>query len=157
MNNSIVTLSTTKNKRPAQYDHYIAVDWSQKNMAIARSTQKSKHIHIQDVPSGLRDLKDYLCNLKGSKIITIEECPAAQWLYVELSDYVDKVLICDPYRNRLLFDGTKNDVLDAEKLCLLLRNGLLKEVYHTHNRLFELRKYVSAYEDIIRAGVRIKN
>ena len=39
MDESIVTLSTTKNKRPAQYDHYIAVDWSQKNMAIARSTQ----------------------------------------------------------------------------------------------------------------------
>jgi transposase len=157
MDESIVTLSTTKNKRPAQYDHYIAVDWSQKNMAIARSTQKSKHAHTLDLPSSLSDLKDYLFNLKGSKIITIEECPAAQWLYVELADYVDKVLICDPYRNRLLFDGAKNDVLDAEKLCLLLRNGLLKEVYHTHNSLFELRKYVSAYEDIIRAGVRIKN
>lgn len=157
MDESIVTLSTTKNKRPAQYDHYIAVDWSQKNMAIARSTQKSKHAHTVDLPSNLRDLKDYLYNLKGSKIITIEECPAAQWLYVELADYVDKVLICDPYRNRLLFDGAKNDVLDAEKLCLLLSNGLLKEVYHTHNSLFELRKYVSAYEDIIKAGVRIKS
>lgn len=157
MNNSIVTLSTTKNKRPAQYDHYIAVDWSQKNMAIARSSPKSKHVRTLDVPSELRDLKDYLSNLKGSKILTIEECPAAQWLYVELLDYVDKILICDPYRNRLLFDGAKNDVLDAEKLCLLLRNGLLKEVYHTHNSLFELRKYVSAYLDIIQTGVRIKN
>jgi hypothetical protein len=123
MNDNIVTLSSTKNKWPAQYDHYIAVDWSQKNMAIARSNQKSKQVHTVDVPSELRDLKDYLCNLKGSKILTIEECPAAQWLYVELSDYVDKVLICDPYRNRLLFDGAKNDVLDAEKLCLLLGMG----------------------------------
>src|ERR1035437_10803398 len=157
MNDNIVTLSSTENKRPAQYDHYIAVDWSQKNMAIARSNQKSKQVHTVDVPSELGGLKDYLSNLKGSKIITIEECPAAQWLYVELTDYVDKILICDPYRNRLLFDGTKNDVLDAEKLCLLLRNGLLKEVYHTHNRLFELRKYVGAYEDIIKTGVRIKN
>ncbi|MDZ7764356.1 MAG: hypothetical protein U5K00_07995 [Melioribacteraceae bacterium] len=34
---------------------------------------------------------------------------------------------------------------------------MLKEVYHTHNELFELRKYVSAYEDVIKAGVRIKN
>jgi len=102
-------------------------------MAIARSSPKSKHVRTLDVPSELRDLKDYLSNLKGSKILTIEECPAAQWLYVELLDYVDKILICDPYRNRLLSDGAKNDVLDAEKLCLLLRNGLLKEVYHTHN------------------------
>jgi transposase len=72
-------------------------------------------------------------------------------------EYVDKVLICDPYRNRLLSDGPKNDPIDAKKLCLLLKNGLLREVYHTHNSLFELRKYVSAYEDIIQAGVRLKN
>ena len=157
MNSSIVTYRTTKNNSPNQYDYYIAVDWSQNNMAIATLNQKSKQLHTLDLRSNLHDLKDYLGNLKGSKIITIEECPAAQWLYVELTENVDKVLICDPYRNRLLSDGAKNDVLDAEKLCLLLKNGLLKEVYHTHNKLFELRKYVSAYEDIIKAGVRLKN
>jgi len=157
MNDSIVTISKTNNNRPLQYDYYIAVDWSQINMAIATSTRKSEQIHTCDLRSNLGELKDYLHNLKGRKIITIEECPAAQWLYVELADYVDHVLVCDPYRNRLLTDGAKNDVLDAEKLCLLLKNGLLKEVFHTHNNLFELRKYVSAYEDIIKAGVRIKN
>src|ERR1035437_61727 len=157
MDRSIVTLSTTKNNSPTYYDHYIAVDWSQVNMAIATSTRKSEQIHAVDLRSNLRDMKDFLGNLKGSKILTIEECPAAQWLYVELTEYVDKVLICDPYRNRLLSDGPKNDPIDAKKLCLLLKNGLLREVYHTHNSLFELRKYVSAYEDIIKAGVRLKN
>jgi len=56
-----------------------------------------------------------------------------------LTDYVDYVLICDPYRNRLLSDGSKDDLHDAKNLCLLLKNGLLKEVFHTHNSLFELR------------------
>jgi len=157
MNDSILTISRTNNNRPIQYDYYIAVDWSQINMAIATSTRKSEQIRTLDLRSNLRDLKDYLHNLKGSKIITIEECAAAQWLYVELADYVDHVLICDPYRNRLLSDGPKDDLHDAKNLCLLLKNGLLKEVFHTHNSLFELRKYVSGYEDIIKAGVRIKN
>lgn len=157
MNDSNVTISTTKNTGHLQYDYYIAVDWSQINMAIATSTRKSEQIHTLDIRSNLRDLKDYLQNLKGSKIITIEECPAAQWLYVELADYVDYILICDPYRNRLLSDGPKDDLHDAKNLCLLLKNGLLKGVFHTHNSLFELRKYVSGYEDIIKAGVRIKN
>lgn len=33
------------------------------------------------------------------------------------------------YRNRLLNEGPKADPIDAAKLCLLLKAGLLKEVY----------------------------
>jgi hypothetical protein len=32
------------------YDHYIAIDWSIDNMAIARMTKKSNKINIMDVP-----------------------------------------------------------------------------------------------------------
>src|SRR3990172_7093908 len=66
---------------------------------------------------------------KTGKILTIEETTGSHWLYVELLESVDKILICDPYRNSLLKEGAKNDKIDARKLCLLLRSGLLKEVY----------------------------
>lgn len=54
-------------------------------------------------------------------------------------------------------DGPKNDKRDSETLCKLLRNGLLKEVYHSDDKLFELRKFVSVYNDFVKASVRIKN
>lgn len=60
------------------YDHYIAIDWSIKNMAIARMTQKSNKITAIDVPSDIVEPMVYLKSLKGSKILTIEETTTSQ-------------------------------------------------------------------------------
>jgi hypothetical protein len=110
------------------YDHYIAIDWSIKNMAIARMTKKSNKITAIDVPSDIEDLQVYLTNLRGTKILAIEETTTSQWLYAELKEYVDRILICDPNRNKLLNEGPKTDKIDASKLVQLLKAGLMKEV-----------------------------
>jgi len=39
----------------------------------------------------------------------------------------------------------------------LLRSGLLKEVYHTSNEDYKIRKLASAYIALVKSGVRIKN
>lgn len=140
------------------YDHYIALDWSKINMSIARiSNKRPDKIKVIDTCSDIKELKHYLKNQEGSKVLTIEESTPAHWLYVGLQDYVDRIIICDPYHNKLLSNGPKNDPIDAKKLCGLLKAGMLKEVYHTTDEIYLLRKYVSAYEDLIRMGVRLKN
>lgn len=139
------------------YDHYIAIDWSIKNMAIARMTKKSNKITVIDVPSDIVELQTYLKNLRGTKILAIEETTTSQWLYTELEDYVDRILICDPHRNRLLSEGAKTDKIDASKLVQLLKAGLMKEVYHSADKFLYLRRVVSGYEDLVKAGVRLKN
>ena len=139
------------------YDHYIAIDWAAINMAIARMTKKSNKITVVDVPSDVAELQIYLKNLKGAKILAIEETTTSQWLYTELKNYVDKILICDPYRNRLLSEGPKTDKIDATKLVQLLKTGLMKEVYHSTKKFIYLRQLVSSYEDLVKAGVRLKN
>ena len=139
------------------YDHYIGIDWAAENMAIARMTKKSNKISVMDVPSDIVELKVYLKSLAGSKILTIEETTTSQWLYTELCDFVDKIIICDPYRNKLLNEGPKTDKIDASKLVQLLKAELIKEVYHSNDKFLYLRRLVSAYEDLINLGVRLKN
>jgi len=139
------------------YDHYIAIDWAATNMAIARMTKKSNKITAIDVRSDITELQFYLKNLAGSKILAIEETTTSQWLYTELKDYVDKILICDPCRNSLLSEGPKTDKIDAAKLVQLLKAGLMKEVYHSTDKFIYLRRIVSGYEDLVKAGVRLKN
>ena len=126
------------------------------NIAIARMTSTSAQIKVIETKSDIKDLKAYLQNLKGSICLTIEESTASQWLYVELKEFVDKMIICDPYRNKLLSEGGKNDKIDAAKLVKLLRADLLKEVFHSNDKLIELRKLVSGYDDLIKSGVRMK-
>jgi hypothetical protein len=69
------------------YDHYIAVDWSERNMAIARIGLKDIEPKVIDIPTDIKELKRYIESLKGKKILTIEETTSSHWLYVELYDY----------------------------------------------------------------------
>lgn len=139
------------------FDHYVSLDWSQVTMAIAHMTQRSQEPLVFERPSDVRALKKYLGSLRGGVILVFEETTTAQWLYLELRDSVERIVICNPYRNRLLGDGPKSDKIDAYKLCMLLRSGLLKEVFHSVDRLYELRCLVSAYTDVIQSGVRTIN
>jgi transposase len=139
------------------FDHYVAVDWAMSNMAIARMTTKSNKISVIDVRSDLAEFKVYLKQFRGKIILTFEETTTSRWLWTELRGCVDEILVCDPYRNRLLSEGPKTDKIDAEKLVKLLRADLLKEVYHSNNEFLDLRKLASSYEALIKSGVILKN
>lgn len=154
----IITKKVQTNNRKTQlYDYYIALDWSEKTMAIARMRSQSANPKVMETKSNLKELQKYLTNLKGRKILTIEETTTTHWLYVELKESVDKILVCDPYRNKLLSQGPKTDKIDAKKLCKLLRSGFLNEVYHSCDHAYKIRKIASAYEDLVKAGVRVQN
>ncbi len=139
------------------YKHYISLDWSMEQVCLARMKAESVEPTTKYFPADVSKIKEYLKELHGKKILTKEETTGSHWLYVELVESVDKVLICDPYRNSLLKEGPKNDKIDARKLCLLLRSGMLKEVYHSSSEDYKIRKLASAYIALVKSGVRIKN
>ena len=51
------------------YDHYLAIDWSGNNMAIASMGRKDLEPKVIDLPSDLGELKLYLTKLTGKKIL----------------------------------------------------------------------------------------
>ncbi len=159
MNSRNVTRFSGKGKSLPlnDFDHFVSLDWSQRTMAIGHMTQRSHEPLVFERPSDVRGLRKYLRSLRGRVVFVVEETTTAQWLYLELKDSVERMIICNTYRNRLLGEGPKTDKIDAAKLCMLLRSGLLKEVFHSADRLYELRCLVSAYTDVVRAGVRAKN
>ena len=140
------------------YDQYITIDWSQKNAVIASYSPKSGETKTFEIDAELKVLRAFLRSLKGSKVLTFEEGSSAQWLYVELRDLVDDLIVCDPYRNHLLKDGAKNDKNDALKLLQLLRADLLRNVLGCANDdLIYMRFLAKGYENLIKSGVAIKN
>lgn len=139
------------------FDHYVALDWSQKTMAFARLSAVSNEVDRRELPSSVKEFQVYLSRLRGRKLLTFEETTTSQWLYTELREFVDELVVCDPWRNHLLKDGPKTDKLDAEKLVLLLRGNLLKPVFHSGEEFLYFRKVVSGYEDVVKSGVRWRN
>jgi len=141
------------------YDYYLGLDYSQTGYSLSRLTGKMQEPEIVRGSNRVEEIQEEIKKLKGKKILTIEETTSTHWLYVELKDYVEKIVVCDPYRNSLLGEGPKDDDIDAGKLSILLRGGFLKEVYHTDKleEYYMIRKLISSYEDLIKRGVRIKN
>jgi len=139
------------------YDYYLGLDYSQDGYSLARLGAKSKTPKYSSGLGKVDDIREELKKIRGKKILTIEETTSTHWLYVELREEVDRIVVCDPYRNSLLKDGAKNDEIDAGNLSLLLRGGFIREVYHTMEDSYQIRKLLSGYEDLIKLGVRLKN
>jgi len=108
------------------------------------------------VPTTIPAISNILDSLQGKKQLAIEEGPMAGWLYRNLNKKVDKMIVCDPRRNKLIgCDGDKDDKIDAAKLALLLRGGYLRAVYHSQDDdKAELKHWVSLYHDRVRDAVR---
>jgi transposase len=139
------------------FDNYIALDWAQANVALAKTTSLSSIISVSEYPADLPLIKKFLEGQRGTTVLTFEETTVSQWLYVELRRYVDKIIVSDPHHNHLLRKGPKTDKIDASKLVMHLKAGYIQEVYHSGHKFMELRKIVSAYEDIVGDGVRSRN
>ncbi len=139
------------------YDYYVSLDWSERTMAVATMSASEASPQVWEARSDVTRLQQYLSSLEGRIILTFEESTSAHWLYGKLTPFVERLIVCNPGYNRLLCRGPKNDTIDATKLCLLLRQGSLKEVYHSTSCLYELRMLVSAYDDTVRAGVVAQN
>lgn len=140
-----------------KYDHYVALDWAQSNMAWAHATKHSDKTETFDIRSDVQGFKRYLAGLKGKTILTFEETSPAHWLYTELVDSVDTIIVCEPYTNHLLKSGPKTDRTDAIKLLKLLKADMLKPVFHSLDEFVYVRKIVSGHDDLIHALVQLKH
>jgi len=98
----------------------------------------------------------FLNQVPGEKHLTFEECHLAQWLYILLSDQVDKLVVCNPvYLAKKA--GAKTDFRDALHLAQELRTNHLKPVYHDTSKWIELRVLVNNYLGLVDTIIRSKN
>jgi transposase len=135
--------------------YYIGADVHSNSTELAIE-RNSKIVHRYKLPTTIAALSNVLDSLKGEKYLAIEEGPMAGWLYRNLSKKVDKLIICDPRRNKLIdSDGDKDDKIDAAKLACLLRGDYLRPVYHSDDDgRTELKHWVGLYHDRVRDAVR---
>lgn len=111
------------------------------------------------VPTSVTAIKKVLTSINGKKYLTFEEGPMAGWLYRNLKDSFEQVIVCDPRRNKLIAsDGDSDDHIDAAKLASLLRGKYLRSVYHSDddNRAL-LKEWVNLYHDRVHDAVRMIN
>ncbi len=138
--------------------NYIGADVDSKMTELA-VRRRGKIVARRRVPTSIRDIRQYLATISGQTALAFEEGPMAHWMWRNLKDHVDRIVVCDPRRNKLItHDGDKSDADDAAKLAELLAGGNLREVYHSgDDARVLLKEWVSLYHDRVRDAVRQAN
>jgi transposase len=138
--------------------YYIGADVHSNSTELAIE-RNGKIVSRHGVPTAIPAIKEVLTALGGKKHLTFEEGPMAGWLYRNLKDSVEEIIVCDPRRNKLICsDGDADDKIDAGKLAALLRGGYLRAVHHSDDEdRAEFKQWVSLYHDRVRDAVRMIN
>ena len=136
---------------------YIGLDVHQEAITVAVRNGAGKLVMESIVETKASTLLDFLHGLQGELHVTLEEGTWAAWLYDVLKPHVREVVVCNPRRNALLKEGSKDDRVDARKLSELLRAGLLRAVYHGENGLRTLQELARSYEVVSKDLQRVMN
>jgi hypothetical protein len=133
---------------PSSNVKYIGLDVHQEAITVAVRNGAGKLVMESILPTKASALLEFLDGVRGELHVTLEEGTWAAWLYDVLKPHVREIVVCNPRRNALLKEGSKNDKVDARKLSELLRGGLLRAVYHGENGLRTLRELARSYQVI---------
>jgi len=137
---------------------YIGADVDSKMTELAVE-RNGRIVCRQRVETSIVGIKQFLAGVCGRKALSLEEGPMADWLYRNLKDSVDELVVCDPRRNKLIAcDGDKDDPIDAGKLAELHRGGYLRAVHHSDSaERVLLKQWVGLYHDRVKEAVREVN
>ncbi len=135
--------------------YYIGADVHCNNTELAIE-QRGEIMARYSVPTSIPAISTILDSLQGKKIFAMEEGPMAGRLYRNLNEKVEKFIVSEPRRNKLITcEGDKDDRIDSGKLAVLLRGNFLKAVHHTSDsHRAHLKHWVNLYNDRVRDGVR---
>jgi len=136
---------------------YIGMDVHKEAMVFAVLNGSGKLVMESIVETKASSILQFIHGLQGELHVTWEEGTWAAWLYDLLKPHVHEILVCNPRRNALLKEGSKNDKVDARKLADLLRTGMLRPVYHGENGLRTLRELARSYQTISKDLNRVMN
>src|ERR1700688_4627777 len=136
---------------------YIGMDVHKEAIVIAVLNGTGKMIMETILETKASSILQFIHGLRGELHVTWEEGTWAAWLYDLLQPQVPHIVVCNPRRNALLKEGSKNDKVDAQKLADLLRTGMLRPVYHGENGLRTLRELARSYQTISKDLTRVMN
>ena len=81
--------------------YYIGADVHSNSTELAIE-HNGKIVSRHSVPTAIPAIKEVLTSLGGKIHLTFEEGPMAGWLYRNLKDTVEEIIVCDPRRNKLI-------------------------------------------------------
>lgn len=138
---------------------YMGIDLHAATFTIAVFDRHGTELFVRECATSCENLRQMVGSVKGKKRVVFEESTLASWAYRVLQGCGAKVVVADPYQNRLIGSDEKmDDAKAARKLAELLRGGHIHAVHHTADLARQgFRELVLMYLDSTRDRTRVKN
>lgn len=136
----------------------IGLDAHSASFTMAVVNEAGKVTRCWSRPTSARNLIELVGAVPGPRELIVEESTVAQWVKETLEPYVDRLVVCDPRRNRWIAQEEFNDDRSsAIKLAQLWRGGYIKEIAHPAAEEAPLRQAFAHYGDLNEQLRRFKN
>lgn len=126
---------------------------------IAVVTPSGRLRERRRVATTIPDISEVIAAVPKPRRLVLEESTLADWLWRNLTNLADEVVVCDPRHNRSIGEAEdKDDKRDALALAQLLRGGYVKAVHHPESQgRITFKVQVGMYHDRVRQRVRESN
>jgi transposase len=138
--------------------HYVGLDVHKKTIAYCITNEQGKLIGQGEVAATRVALTAWLAALPAPWEGALEATLFTGWIYDFLRPHAAALKVAHPAMLKAIAASKKkNDRVDAEKICDLLRVGLLPECYMAPAEIRELRRLLRYRNLIVSQAVRMKN
>jgi len=136
-------------------EHFIAMDAHCRTTDVCIKTAGGKLRRREHCLTAIPQLREVIESVPRPRRVALEESSIAGWLYRNLKECCDELIVCDPRRNAYVAkDGDKDDPIDAEKLNDLHRGGFLRPVHQLESvEQAAAKQLVGMYHDRVRHRV----
>ena len=139
---------------------YIGLDVHQATISATVLDSSGKLVMESILETKAETILQFLCGLRGSLHVTLEEGACAGWLHDLLKPHVTQVLVCDPRKNALLKVGNRAIASirgSSPNCCAPIFSGPFFTKTRACECLKELaRSYMTITKDLTRVMVRLK-
>jgi transposase len=137
-------------------EYFITMDTHCRTTDVCIKTRHGKVIRREHLSTGIPQLRAVIEAVPRPRRVAFEEGSMAGWLYRNLREVADELIVCDPRRNaHVAKDGDKDDPIDAGKLNDLYRAGFLRPVHQADSAAqAAVKQVVGMYHD--RVGHRVE-
>lgn len=136
---------------------YVGMDVHKEGIAIVVLNAQGKVVLEAVSETKTQTVLDFIKGIRGTVHVTVEEGTQAAWLYEVLRPPVAEVIVCDPRRNQLLSEGSKDDQVEARKLAQLLGAGLVTPVSQGEHGPRTLQELARRSECLVSDCPRVMN
>lgn len=138
--------------------YYAGLDIHKKSISVVIKDHSGKIMQETKIKSTKNNITDWIQNAPHPLSVVMEATLFTGWIYDLLLDYVQEITVANPLMLSYISKAKhKNDSLDANKLCDLLRIGMIPETYMLPPEVRAVRELLRYRNWLISQCSRFKN